>query len=587
MQFIKNNIAHFRFFLPFAAQYRKQGFLTLLATCAAGCTDAAVAWSLRPYMDGLMTGHDFSRLYYFPLLIVVFTVLQGILKQISNYLTLLINSGIAMDIKLRMFEKLLRNEADFFDATTSGTALKNYNHDVDRACNGFFNNGKSLLLRVTTSLSLLVVMFCNSWILASVALAFLLLAVYPLTRIREKTRKVDSRDHLTSTSILTSFNEAFAGNRIVASFGLYGHLTAKLRAAIDSQSKLALKLMRHTGSLSVIVHFVIALGLAAAIWLQGYLVATNRLTTGNFISFLAALLLLYNPIKNMSGNLQRLVTASISMDRLQKNMNRQPTIVSAPNARSLSRFCDEIRYEEVHFAYSRGSKVLHDVSFTIKSGETVAFVGESGGGKSTLVNLLPRFYDVSSGRIEIDGVDIRGIEIESLRASMSVVFQDNFLFDGTIRENILMGRPVAGEEEIDLAVTSACLREFVASLDKGLETMIGERGIRLSGGEKQRVAIARAFIKNAPILILDEATSSLDNRSEAVVQQAIDNLGKGRTVLLVAHRLSSIVNADRIFVIDGGGIVETGTHRELIAVPDGKYAALYNRQLTSTEADAT
>lgn len=245
----------------------------------------------------------------------------------------------------------------------------------------------------------------------------------------------------------------------------------------------------------------------------------------------------------------------------------------------LNKVKNSIDYKNVSFAYIKNKPVLKNINLSIKVGQTVAFVGNSGGGKTTLVNLLPRFYDVKSGEVQIDGTDIRRYDINSLRNNIAIVFQDNFLFDGSIRDNILLGKEDATEEEISYAVKSACLDEFISSLDKGLDTQIGERGVLLSGGQKQRIAIARAFIKNAPIVILDEATSALDNKSEAVVQQAIDNLMKDRTVLIIAHRLSTVRNADRIVVVNYGEIVEEGTHEELIAKEDGVYSSLYRSQI--------
>lgn len=289
--------------------------------------------------------------------------------------------------------------------------------------------------------------------------------------------------------------------------------------------------------------------------------------------------MLYNPIKSIGNNYNNVQMSLLAMERIFGQLERIPAIHNCEEPIKLEEIKEKIEYKGVSFAYLRNKPVLKDINLLIKVGQTVAFVGNSGGGKTTLVNLLPRFYDVNSGSIQIDGIDIRQYDLNSLRDQIAVVFQDNFLFDGSIRDNILLGKENATEQEINYAIKSACLDEFVSSLERGLDTQIGERGVLLSGGQKQRIAIARAFIKNAPIVILDEATSALDNKSEAVVQQAIDNLMKDRTVLIIAHRLSTVRNADRIVVVNYGEIVEEGTHDELIAKEDGVYSSLYRSQI--------
>ena len=271
--------------------------------------------------------------------------------------------------------------------------------------------------------------------------------------------------------------------------------------------------------------------------------------------------------------------ALMAMERVFGVLERTPEIVNCEAPKLLPTPKDCIEYKDVCFSYVKGKTVLDHINLKIKIGETIAFVGNSGGGKTTLVNLLPRFYDVTGGKVMIDGVDIRELDIDSLRDKIAIVFQDNFLFGGTIRDNILLGKEDASGEEIANAVKCACLDEFINTLDKGLDTEIGERGVLLSGGQKQRIAIARAFIKNAPIVILDEATSALDNKSEAIVQQAIENLMADRTVFIIAHRLSTVRNADKIVVVNYGKIAEIGTHEELIDRPNGIYASLYHTQL--------
>lgn len=289
--------------------------------------------------------------------------------------------------------------------------------------------------------------------------------------------------------------------------------------------------------------------------------------------------MLYNPIKSIGNTFNSVQMSLMAMERVFGLLEATPEIVSKPNAIKLKGVKKGIEYKDVSFEYVDNKLVLKHINLKIAKGETIAFVGNSGGGKSTMVNILPRFYDIKSGSLMIDDIDVRDIELNSLRDNIAIVFQDNFLFSGTIRDNIVLGQENISEEKINKAIKAACLDEFIQSLDNGLDTQIGERGVLLSGGQKQRIAIARAFLKDAPIVVLDEATSALDNKSEAIVQQAIENLMKDRTVLIIAHRLSTVKNADQIVVVNYGEIVEQGTHEELMNKENSIYASLYKTQL--------
>ena len=313
------------------------------------------------------------------------------------------------------------------------------------------------------------------------------------------------------------------------------------------------------------------------------MILTNKITSGNFVSFITALILLYTPVKNIGNNLNAVQFSFFAIETIFDQLEAKPSICDKDDAIELKSSNLNIAFNDVCFEYVENVPVLKNINLNVKKGQTIAFVGNSGGGKTTMVNLLPRFYDIKSGSITIDGVDIRDYTLHSLRENIAVVFQDNFLFSGTIKENILLGKENATDEEIWNAVNMAYLTEFVNSLEKGLDTEIGERGILLSGGQKQRVAIARAFLKDAPIIILDEATSALDNKAEAIVQKAIDNLMKDKTVFVIAHRLSTIQNADMIVVINQGEIVERGSHEELLSIEDGAYKALYEMQFKKQE----
>ena len=343
-------------------------------------------------------------------------------------------------------------------------------------------------------------------------------------------------------------------------------------------------LTKRVGWLSPIMYFVASCGIALVMSYGNHLIMSGQLSGGSFAAFVTSLLLLYKPVKGLGQTLAGLQGTFVAMGRVFELSDLTPTIKTEANAIKMNSFEKQIEFKNINFEYTEGVPVLKNFSLTVPKNQTIALVGNSGGGKSTVVNLIPRFYDVNSGSIEIDGVDIRNLDLASLRDNISFVFQDNFLFSGTIKENILMGRKDATESELQEVIRMAHLDEFIGGLETGLDTYVGERGATLSGGQRQRVAIARAMIKNAPFVILDEATSALDNKSEAIVQKALDNLMQNKTVFVIAHRLSTIKNADKIAVVNEGVLAELGTHDELINIENGKYKHLYEMQFSKTEA---
>lgn len=564
---------------PYVRPYLGRAILAILVTLPLGAMDAVIAWVLKPYMDIVMIEKSAKATSLLPLLIIVFSLAQSSLNYAATYLNTWVGNKITMDLKRDLFKKMMRCDASFFDKTTSGDVMFRFNQDADMACSGLLSNLKLFTTRLFSSLSLIFVLIYNSWQLSVIAITVLFGALYPLTKVRKKIKGIMDKTVFSGAQVMTHYNEAFSGNRVVSSFNLYDYQSNRFNETLRSVFKLGMNMTKKTGMLTPMMHFVVSIGIAGVIWLGSYLITTNQLTPGGFVSFITALLMLYHPIKSIGSNYTSVQMSLLAIERVFDRLNAVPEICSKENAIKISSVKNGVQFDNVCFEYDSGRTVLQNVSLTVKKGQTVAFVGNSGGGKSTLVNLLPRFYDVKSGVVKIDGHDVRDIDVDSLREQIAIVFQDNILFSGTIRENIMLGKAGATQQEIDTAVHNACLDEFIASLPNGLDTEIGERGTKLSGGQKQRVAIARAFLKNAPIVILDEATSALDNKSEEIVQQAIYNLMEDRTVFVIAHRLSTVKNADVIVVIDHGIVKEMGTHDELLQKSHSLYASLYNTQI--------
>ena len=572
-------LKNYALILPYAKPYWGRALLAVLITIPVGAMDAVIAWSLKPFMDVVLVEKQSGWTMYIPLMIVIFSVLQALFTYVATYMNTWVGNKMSLDLKNDLFNKLLRNDASFFDKSNSGEILFRFNHDAESACGGLLNNMKLFTTRFFSSLSLVIVLFYNSWQLAVVAVVVLFGALLPLTRVRKRLKKTVSKDNKALMALLTNFNEAFSGNRIITAYNLYDYCKAKFTNSVEAVFNLGLTIVRKTGVIAPVMHFISSFGIAFVIWFGSYLIVSHQITVGNFASFITSLVMLYNPIKSIGNNYNNVILSLMAVDRVFAKLNAVPKVRNNDKALAVERCKGNIEYKNVCFAYTKDKPVLQNINLSVKAGQTVALVGNSGGGKTTISTLLPRFYDINSGAIEIDGINVKDYDIDCLRNNIAIVFQDNFLFGGTIRENILLGRTDITDEQLQQVLKAACLDEFISSLEHGLDTTVGERGVMLSGGQKQRIAIARAFIKNAPILILDEATSALDNKSEAVVQQAINNLMKDRTVLVIAHRLSTVRNADCIVVLNNGKIVEQGTHDELLK-NEGEYAALYQTQLS-------
>ena len=484
-------------------------------------------------------------------------------------------------MRSRLYQKLLTFDSRFFDANNSGSVILRFFNDSETASSGLIQNMRLFLTKFFSSVSLICVLLYNSWELTIFAVGIIAVLIVPMQIVRKRIKSLVSRTVNVSTGMITLYNETALGSKVIKSFNLKDFMYQRFREQADFLFKMAIKMIRDTNWLSPVMHLVSSFGVAGVLYFGVTLILSGRMTSGEMVSFLAALIMLYTPLKSIGNNYIQVQTALLALDRIYDLLDYESFENGKhEGSKVLKDIKDSIEFDHVVFSYNGERDILRDISFKINVGHKVALVGNSGGGKTTVCSLINRLYEVKSGSIKIDGIDVRDYTIESLRRNVACVFQDNFLFAGTIRQNILFGKEDATDEEIAHAVKSAYLEEFVAGLPDGLDTQIGERGVTLSGGQKQRIAIARAIIRNAPLVILDEATSALDNRSEKVVQQALDELMKGRTTLVIAHRLSTIQDADTIMVINDGQIVEQGSHEELLAL-GGAYAALYNTQFAS------
>ena len=560
-----------------------------------GLLDGATAFALKPYIDVVINNKPYVfktfeltrelLVVIIPWAIMLFAIVQGLLKYANSYLTDWISIKISNSVKEDLFKKLIYLDSKFYDENSSGLVISRFLSDPDTASKNVVESIKTLITAFTGSLGLIAVLLYNSWKLAFVGVIVLVCAFIPVSLIRKRVKKVSNASMVVGSGMTTNVNETYHGNKIISGYCLQEDIYTKFTTQIRELFTLSMSLTKRSGWLSPIMYFIASIGIAIVMVVGNHLIITGEMSTGSLASFITSLLLLYKPVKTLGSTLTNMQNIFVSMNRVFELFDLQPEIKDKENAKELKGIENNLTFENVFFEYKENKPVLKDVSFEVKKGEMLALVGNSGGGKSTIVNLIPRFYDIKAGSIKIDGQDIRDFSLKSLRNHVSEVFQDNFLFSGTIRDNIIMGKKDAAEEEIMEVVRAAHLDDFIGTLKDGIDTVIGERGTTLSGGQRQRVAIARAMIKNAPILILDEATSALDNKSEAIVQKALENLIKGRTVFVIAHRLSTIKNADKIAVINDGQLVELGTHNELMQIPTGQYKYLYEMQFAKNEVE--
>lgn len=582
---------------PYIRPYMFRIICGFLIAIPLGLLDGVTAFALKPFMDYVVGKQDwifhiFGReftltwqtfAFIIPFGVIAFAGFQGVLRYLNDYISSWTSQRITNDVKLDLFHKLIYMDPQFYDENPSGIIITRYMGDPQTASAGIVDQIKTITTSLFGALGLIGVMLYSSWKLAFIGVLVLCIAFIPVALIRKRIKAASNKNMVIGGNITTNINETYNGNKVMAAYELQQRQENYFKKQIWDSFNVNMSLTKRAAWMSPLMYLIASIGIAIVLGYGTHLITSGQMTAGSFASFVTSLLLLYKPVKTLGGTLTGIQSIFVAMGRVFELFDLNPAIQDKKDAIELKGLNDKIEFQNVWFEYVSNQPVLKNLSLTIKKDETLAIVGNSGGGKSTLVNLLPRFYDIKSGSIKIDGVDIRDFTINSLRHNIAMVFQDNFLFSGTIRENILMGNPDATEEELEQAIESAHLQEMIADLPQGLDTLLGERGMTLSGGQRQRVAIARAMIKNTPIVILDEATSALDNKSEAIVQKALDNLIKNKTVFVIAHRLSTIKNADRIAVINEGELAELGNHEELMTIENGQYKALYEMQFKKQE----
>lgn len=567
--------------LQFVKPYGPRMAFAILCMIVAAAAYLIVPWLIKNVVDEVLQKKDMMMLNLIVGAILLVFLLRGFATYGQTYNMSYIGQHVIIDIREALFKHLQRLSLSYFDKRKTGVIMSNLTNDVGALQTAIVDNLVSMVTESVTLIGSLISMLLIDWKLTLVTLITVPMVLGIINIFGKKLRLAGHDVQGRAADITALLQETLSAVRVVQSFAREHFELNRFQRENENNFRAVIKATKLTSLLSPLVEFSAAIAVVIILWYGGYSVVSGYISAGSLIAFLIYAINLSNPVKRLSqvyGNIQKAMAAG---DRVIDILDTKSEVEEKENAQVMPSIRGEVEFNHVNFSYDDESVALKDFTLDVKPGEVTAIVGPSGAGKTTLANLLPRFYDVTSGSITIDGINIKDVTFKSLREQIGLVPQDTMLFNTSIRENILYGRLDASDEEILAAAKAANVMEFVDKLPDGLETIVGERGSSLSGGQRQRVAIARAILKNPKILILDEATSALDTESEKLVQEALERLMKGRTAFVIAHRLSTIQNADRIVVLKQGALVEQGTHDELLAIDGGLYNYLYSVQFAN------
>ena len=550
--------------------------LAMICMVAFGATDGMLPFLVQRTFDDVFTRKDPSALSFLPVVIVGIFAFRGLMNFGQSYLNDYVGLRIINDVRNALNRHFQALSVSFFYRHPTGTLLARVNSDVHLLRYSITDAVASFMKDSVSLCALIVVAFVKDWFLASLAFVVFPASVLPVMRLSRKIRRFTRRGQIRTGTLTALLQESIQGNRIVKAFGMEKYENQRYQQENWRLFKQSLRASRIKAIVAPSMEMFASIGIGSVVWYGGWSVINGGRTQGEFMAFMAAMFLMYGPFKGIARTYTGVSQGLAGAERVFEILDEAPEIADKPDARVAQPFSSTIQFHQVNFAY-KDTPVLKNVDLTIQAGQMVALVGMSGVGKSTLVDLIPRFYDVRGGRVTIDGVDVRDLTVVSLREQIGIVTQHTFLFNDSIRNNIAYGEPDRPMEDIVAAAKAANAHEFILVLPEGYDSVIGEMGMQLSGGQRQRLAIARALLKNAPILILDEATSSLDAESERLVQEALEILMSTRTTIVIAHRLSTIRKADRIVVLVDGAVAEEGTHEELLG-KNGEYSRLYSIQ---------
>lgn len=569
--------------LSYIKPYMHRLLFAMVCTIMAAAGNLYIPWIIKDMIDEVLADKNGTMLNWIAASIIAIFIVRGLFWYGQNYLMSYVGQSVIIDIRAAVFKKLQRLSVSFYDKNKTGTIMSYVTNDVNALQSAMVENTIEMITEGFILIGSVVAMIYLDWRLTLFTVCTFPVVLWFMEFFGKKIRKTGGRIQECTADITSVLQESVASARVIKSFVREDYEVDRFDVENKANFRANMKNAQLMATLTPVVELVAAIGVTMIIWYGGNNVINGTITAGSLVAFLTYAVNISNPIKRLTrviGNIQKALAAA---QRVFMIIDMPEEIAESRDAKQLPEVSGKVEFQNVSFAYNDKGNVITDLSFSVKPGEVIAIVGPSGAGKSTIANLLPRFYDVNKGDIKIDGHSVREVTLDSLREQVGIVPQETMLFTGSVYNNILYGRLDATKEEIEAAAKAANAHDFIMQLTDGYETKLGDRGVNLSGGQRQRIAIARAILKNPRILILDEATSALDTESERVVQEALDRLMVGRTSFVIAHRLSTVKNADKILVLEKGNLVESGTHDELLAL-DGLYAHLYKIQYRNKEA---